>query len=301
MADTTHTGAAAAALSEPTNGSEQPTSGESAPAPIAPAATPENVPDWAKGWDPEELGAIQKKGWRDPREMFKSYRELERTLGQDKIPLPKEDAAPEDWDKVYAKLGRPDKPDQYVAPKGADADMFKTLAPELHTAGLTQKQVDKITEGYNRYLQAQVDKQQTAWIDDQNAAQAKLEREWGTKTPAEIEHNRRAMRALGISVEDATAYMRSGSEKFLRLLNMAGHMIAEDNSGDITSDDVLGFGLTPNRAAAELAELKANKDFMARLRSGEHEAKAKYDRLLKITAEGGLVKRTIKAGFQKVT
>jgi hypothetical protein len=93
--------------------------------------------------------------------------------------------------------------------------------------------------------------------------------------------------------------MRGGSEKFLRLLNMAGHMIADDNSGDIASDSTLGFGLTPNRAAAELQELRNNKEFMQRVHSGEPVAKAKYNRLIGITADAGMIRRTIKSGFKQ--
>jgi hypothetical protein len=136
-------------------------------------------------------------------------------------------------------------------------------------------------------------------MEDQAVAQGKLEKEWGSNTPQEIEHNRRAMRALGISVEDATEYMKQGSEKFLRLLNLAGHVIAEDNSGDIQSDSTLGFGLTANRATAELGELRANKDFMARVWAKDPVAKAKYDRLNAAAAEAGLVRNTVKQNFKK--
>ena len=175
----------------------------------------------------------------------------------------------------------------------------RVLAPELHAAGLTQKQLDRVTDGYNKFANEQMQQQQQAWMKDQSDAQAKLEREWGLKTPQEIEHNRRAMRAIGMTVDEAESYMRSGSEKFLRMLNLAGHMIAEDNSGDIVSDETLGFGLTPNRAAAELQELKANSEFMKRVYGGDHAAKAKYDRLVKATSDGGMVRRTIRSGYSK--
>jgi hypothetical protein len=257
------------------------------------------APEWVKDWDPADVGIIEKKGWKDPKDLFKSYRELEKVLGQDKVVLPKDGADPKEWDGVYNKLGRPDSPDKYVAPKDSDPEMFKAIAPELHAAGLNQKQLDKVAEGYNKFAQDAMAKQTQAWLDDQAAAQSKLESEWGNKTPAEIEHSRRALRALGMSIDEAQAYMRGGSEKFLRLLNMAGHMIADDNSGDIASDSTLGFGLTPNRAAAELQELRNNKEFMQRVHSGEPVAKAKYNRLIGITADAGMIRRTIKSGFKQ--
>jgi hypothetical protein len=309
MSDNATVGAAAALL------------GGSDPAPAAtpnaPAATPTGLtgvqpradagglqpdiqlPEWVKDWEPEDRGIIEKKGWKDPKDLYKSYRELERTLGHDKIVLPKDDADPKAWDGVYNKLGRPESPDKYIAPKDADPEMFKAIAPQLHEAGLNQKQLEKITEGYNKFAQDAVAKQTQQWLDDQATAQRKLESEWGARTPQEIEHNRRALRALGMSIDEAQGYMRGGSEKFLRLLNMAGHMIAEDNSGDITSDETLGFGRTPNRAAAELQELRGNDAFMARYRKGDPAAKAKYDNLIKITADAGIVRRTINSNLKR--
>ena len=141
---------------------------------------------------------------------------------------------------------------------------------------------------------------ENGWVKQINDAQAKLEREWGPQqTPQEIEFNKRAMRAYGISVAQGAEYMKSGAEGFLRLLNAAGHAIQEDNSASITSDSTMGFGLNANRAAAELQELRSNRDFMQRVHDRDPVAKAKYDRLINATAEAGQVRRTVKGGFKQ--
>lgn len=255
------------------------------------------APEWVKDWEPEDAGYIEKKGYRDPKDLYKAYRSLERTLSNDKIVLPKDGADPAEWDAVWNKLGRPEAPDKYAMPEGADAEMFKSLAPGLHKAGLSNAQVGEITKAYNDYVGKLVQGQENSYLEDQSKAMASLEREWGKDGPKEIEFNRRAMRALGLSVEDATRYMQGGAEKFLRLLNLAGRSIAEDNAGDIRSDETLGFGLTPNRAAAELAELTRDKEFMARVARRDPVAKAKYDRLLKAYSEGGKARTTISKAF----
>lgn len=308
MSDNANLGAAATALqgdaaATPPPAATPPATGLTGAQPRADAggvdpAVP-TLPEWVKDWDPEDRGIIEKKGWKDPKDLYKSYRELERTLGQDKLVLPKDGADPKEWDPIYNRLGRPESPDKYVPPKDADPNLFKALAPELHGAGLTQAQLDKVAAGYNKYAESQMSEAQNNWLRDQESAQAKLEREWGPNTPAEIEHNRRALRALGMSVDEAAQYMRNGSEKFLRLLNIAGHAIAEDNSGDITSDGTLGFGLTPNRAAAELQTLRSDTAFMERVRKGDAAAKQKYDRLVNITAEAGMTRRTINTGLKR--
>lgn len=300
MAD--NTGAAAAALAGGDTGgatAAADTGGATASGATGATATaaPGTAPEWAKDWPAEDVGYLEKKGLSDPKKLYDSYRNLERTLSSDKIPLPKEGADPKEWDQVWSKLGRPDSPDQYAAPEGADPEMFKALAPAFHKVGLSNERVADLTKVYNDYVGGLIQQQENAYLEDQSKAMKALESEWGKEGPKEIEFNRRAMRALGLSVDDATRYMQGGAEKFLRLLNLAGRSIAEDNAGDIASNDTLGFGLTPNRAAAELAELKANKDFMERVRRREPMAKAKYDRLIKAYSEGGTPRKTINSSY----
>ena len=297
MAD--NTGAAAAALAGGDTGGApvDPGAGGAPATGATSAAAPGTAPEWAKDWPSEDVGYLEKKGLSDPKKLYDSYRNLERTLSSDKIPLPKEGADPKEWDQVWSKLGRPDTPDQYAAPEGADPEMFKALAPAFHKVGLSNERVADLTKVYNDYVGNLIQQQQNVYLEDQSKAMKALESEWGKEGPKEIEFNRRAMRALGLSVDDATRYMQGGAEKFLRLLNLAGRSIAEDNAGDIASNDTLGFGLTPNRAAAELAELKANKDFMARVQRREPMAKAKYDRLIKAYSEGGTPRKTINSSY----
>ncbi len=122
-------GAAAAALAEPVV--EKAPAGQATTVPgtvqarVDPASEPAaNAPDWIKDWAPEDIGIVEKKAWKSPQDLFKSYRELEKTLGQDKVVLPKDGADAKEWDAVYNKLGRPDTPDKYTAPQGADEGMF---------------------------------------------------------------------------------------------------------------------------------------------------------------------------------
>ena len=268
-----------------------------AAAPAAPAAGNGSTIDWVREWDAADAGVVEKKGWQTPKDLFKSYRELETKMGQDKIVLPKDGADPKEWDAVYARLGRPDSPDKYAMPQGSDEGMFKAIAPKLHAAGLSQKQLDSITAGYNEYAQSLVDRAQTELKADFKAAEDQLTKEWGVTAPKELEIERRTMRALGIdigAVERAVQGMGKGGAMMMhRLLNIAGRAITEDQGADITGDESLGFAGTPNRAAAELQELKGNKDFMQRYASGDIAAKAKYNRLIKQIAEGGRVKTTI--------
>ena len=256
---------------------------------VTPAAVPgataaSTSPAWTEGWAAEDAGYVEKKGWRAPTDLFKSYRELEGKLGADKVVLPKDANDAQGWDTVYNRLGRPESADKYQFPEGVDANTVKSLAPELHKMGISQRQAEALAKLDLQRAQSAQAMQAEKWNADQAQAVEKLNREWGADAPKNIELNRRAMRALGLSVDEATNYMNGGgSEKFLRLLNMVGKAIGEDNSGSLESESGLGFGMTPNRAAAELQALKANPEFMKRWGNGDPHARAQYDQLLKQT------------------
>ena len=65
------------------------------------------------------------KGWRGPADMLTSYRALEKMLGSEKLPLPRDEQDRDGYERVYKALGRPDGlswteieivPDEHGAP-----------------------------------------------------------------------------------------------------------------------------------------------------------------------------------------
>lgn len=253
--------------------------------------------DWVREWDAADAGIVEKRGWKTPHDLFKSYSELQKTLSNDKIVLPKDGADPKEWDAVFNRLGRPESPDKYVMPEGADESMWKALAPRLHKSGMNQSQVNDVAAGYNEYVQAITAQMQADLRTDFKAAEEQLAKEWGVNQPKEIEIERRTMRALGIDIATVERMAQGGGKGgallIHRLLGLAGRAISEDEGANMAGDESLGFAGTPNRAAAQLQELKNDKSFMERYQKGDAAAKAKYNNLLKQLSEGGRAKTTV--------
>jgi hypothetical protein len=91
-------------------------------------------PSWLGGVQDAELREfIQNKGWNDPAEMAQGYRNLEKLVGGEKLPLPKGDTDSEGWDRVSKALGRPAKPEDYQLPDLESAAAY-------HKLGLTARQ-----------------------------------------------------------------------------------------------------------------------------------------------------------------
>ncbi len=246
----------------------------------APSPTPGAANDsWYSGFAPELKGVVEKKGWKDASEAIKSYTELERmSLSSDKIPLPKDDKDEAGWNAFYARLGRPEKPDGYKFPEGSNEAMTKAFAPEMHKAGMTQKQVEAVANFYNTHVAGAVEAERQRVIKDQNDGDAKLRDEWGAKYQENMEFARRGLRALGMDTDTGFVPMAAaiGTEKAMKLLMLAGISGKESSALNLDSSQ-RGFTSSQNEAARQLAERK--QSLIERSRNGDRGAEAELNRL----------------------
>jgi hypothetical protein len=124
----------------------------------------------------------------------KSYVNLERMLGSEKVPVPKE-GDEEGWSRYYKAGGLPDKPEDYgfaqpeQVPDGMvySQELDQRLAGIMHGAGLNKSQAAKVREQLMGIVSeggtAQLEAGQKAEADRKAAIQAgeqALQQEWGT-------------------------------------------------------------------------------------------------------------------------
>jgi hypothetical protein len=115
-----------------------------------------------------------------------AYVNLEKTLGRDKVVLPKADGPREEWDSVYAALGRPEKPEAYnladfKAPEGLpwSPEVQTGMLGVFHKAGLNDGQVRELLAGYGTAMKAQYDALNQQLDQHVQTVEASLKKEWG--------------------------------------------------------------------------------------------------------------------------
>ena len=161
---------------------------------VVPATSPSPAP--ASGWEaiPEEIrnsSEIKRFEKDGLPALAKGYYELSK-LDSGKVRIPDDKTIPEDVDKFYNKLGRPETADKYqwVAPKDipVNEEVIKSFLPVAHKMGLTNKQLqDAIT--FEATTGKMLAEKQAADIkklnDDRFSA---YQKEWGdVKTKENIE------------------------------------------------------------------------------------------------------------------
>lgn len=138
---------------------------------------PEYIP--AKFWD---------KDRRAPKieDMGRSYQNLEKLLGREKVPVPTGDDDDEGWNRWYAAMGRPEAPDKYEFKRPDlptdlpyDEDTEKAFREWAHKNGLNKRQANNL---YDAFVKTQVERH-AAYHDHQKQSRAKIEmdlrREYG--------------------------------------------------------------------------------------------------------------------------
>lgn len=103
--------------------------------------------DWRSGVAADLRDLPEVKRYKTLDAMVKGHVEQSKFVGGS-IRIPAADAKQEEWDKVYEKLGRPAKPEEYKfnIPAGAESYVDKagqeSFAKGAHAVGMTQKQID---------------------------------------------------------------------------------------------------------------------------------------------------------------
>lgn len=215
---------------------------------------------WLETLSPELRENPNVTKFKSPEDMAKSWIEAQRIIGKEKIPVPGEDAKPEDWDMVYDRLGRPKDADSYQLPevempKGLEfeEENLKEFRAQAHKLGLTQKQVEGLFS-YHADTQKQSYQQMVEQSEkDSQEAEKALRKEWGTAYGEKLQMANKALKmAAGDDFDKLNAKIGNDPVAIKALANLASKM-SEDTLGPGNNKN---FSRTPEAAKAEIAKLQ---------------------------------------------
>lgn len=245
-----------------------------------PASPPSGDKPWNDFGDQELNGYAANKGWKDPKDLLIGYKNLEKLVGQDKIPLPKDPADTEGWNKVWDKLGRPQDPKEYGL-KG-DGEFAQEAAKIFHANGITTKQASAIAEFYNQYAENITKASDAAFLQQSEKDITDLKVEWAGNYEPNIEIARRATREFGIDGETVSKIERAlGTKELFKFFNKIGSRVMESPFKEGTPSS--SFGMDKNAALARIAELKKDAGWVKRYTTGDIEAKQEMERLQRLS------------------
>lgn len=263
------------------------TGGSPTPTPAVPAGDAGNTPA-ANSWmdaiqDGDLKGYVQNKGWKDPVELANGYRNLEKLLGGEKIPMPKGAEDAEGWSRVYDALGRPKEAGAYKVPvmDGTDPSIVAQAQAKFHELGLSEAQGNALAEWWNSTQMGALQGMQAQSAQKAEADLTQLKTEWGGAYDENIEYGRRAAREYGMDAKKLGKIENAiGTGEMIKLFAQIGRAQGEakfDGGGQNNP-----FGMTPDAARQRIDALRADPGFSTKYMSGDADAQGELARLFKL-------------------
>ena len=226
------------------------------------AGNPDVATDWTQGLD-DYQEVIEAKGWKGTDDVLKSYVNLEKQVGADKVVLPTDGSDLSEWEG-WQKLGTPEKAEDYqlAAPEGFEAynqdlsDWFRGAAHEMKLpAAMAQGLHDRFVEQQMAQMQAA----QTQAADQQAEWEGELQNEYGNAFPKRVEAAKRAMREYG-SDELRQVLNDSGLGSNPHIVRAFANMGMTLESGpQFKEGESAGqFGTTPEMSKEQMAQIRGN-------------------------------------------
>ena len=192
-------------------------------------------------------------------DFVKSYLSAQKLVGANKVAIPNKMATDEDWDEVYKKLGRPDKPDDYKYSFKDDEinqDQLKSFNETAHRIGLLPKQAERIIKFYNEMNEQQQVDQTKVFEEKQVEAMSALKKEFGPTYNKRLDQAKKlATETLGNEMLNNTI-LKDGSRlgdnvSVIKAFSMLADKLSED---EIVKGEGTGY-VTASEIEKEISEL----------------------------------------------
>lgn len=245
--------------------------------------TDQSTGNWYDAIEDNELkGYVQNKGWKDPVELANGYKNLEKLLGGEKLPMPKGAEDKEGWARVYDQLGRPKTADEYKlpVPEGDPGTFAKAASGKFHELGISQQQAEGLAKWWNETQQGQLTEMQQQSSAKVQADLTSLKSEWGQAYDENVSFGQRAAREFGLDAGKLTAIENAlGTGEMLKFMARVGRGLTEDTfeAGKGSGNK---FGMTPEAARDRIGALRNDTAWSAKYISGDADARTEMQKLM---------------------
>jgi len=233
-----------------------------------PPETPPVVPpvvtdDWRSSLDENVRNHPSLKDFKTPNDVVKSWVEVQKLIGPEKIIMPGKDADEKEWnERVFDRLGRPKDPKEYQLPTDLQIPKELPISEKLvdgfrgiaHKTGMLPKQFQ---EAYKWFMNEQITAHNNSIAANKKSsdeARTALRTEWGAAFDQNLALGEKVLQSYGD--EKVINFVRQNglntNPDFVKFLHKIGNVLSEDQlTGKPPS-----LTMAPEEAKAELAKME---------------------------------------------
>lgn len=166
---------------------------------------PEGTPPADKGWRSQLPKELQDEPsltkFTSVEALAGAYKNAQKLIGGDKIPVPTKHTTEEEWGNIFRKLGLPEKMDEYGVKfkEGAPVDekFTKDFQEQAYKLGLLPKQAQAMADWFTGINEGAVQFTQQQAKENFEKEVATLKQEWGNSFDLNISRANKAIKELG--------------------------------------------------------------------------------------------------------
>lgn len=247
--------------------SERGEAGDPPEPPVEPPQPPVTPPaDWRASLDENIRNHPSLKDFKTPGDVVKSYVEVQKLIGPEKIIMPSKDADEKEWnERVFDRLGRPKDPKDYQLPLDitipkelpVSEKLVQGFREQAHKLGILPKQFQGMYKWFMNEQIAQYNDLVTVNKANAEKSTAALRTEWGAAFDQNLGISERVLQTYGD--ENVINFVKQNGlntdANFVKFLHNIGKVLSEDQlTGKPPS-----LIMAPEEAKAELAKMENDK------------------------------------------
>lgn len=252
--------------------------------------------DWTTSLEAEQKALRDIKGWKTPGDAIKSYAEVEKLVGHDKIAMPKKDKdgnyEPGELDRVMTQLGRPKDPKEYKPsanfklPEGIQINekALGEFNANLHKAGMLPHQYAAVMDEIGKFLNQGMQATKEANEKTFNESVLNLRNKWGAAYDEKAKIANTVLKNFADPKTLVEVVKKYGNDPaIIELLANVGVNLSEEV---LARANMLGALLTPENAKLEIVKIREerSKELMDNTHPQHNYWVSKLEELYKMTA-----------------
>lgn len=226
--------------------------------------------DWTTSLDADHKALVGTKGWKTPKDAIKSYAEIEKLVGHEKIAMPKKDKdgnyEPGEFERVMTQLGVPKDAKEYKTSKdfklpdgiAIDSKLETEFKARAKSAGLLPKQyafmMDELSGMLNRGTQAYREAQEKAF----NESVLNLRSKWGSAYEQKAQLANRVLSTFAGKDKGAEIVKKYGNNpEVIEILANIGENLSEESLAKV---GMSGTSMTPEEANLQILKVREERN-----------------------------------------